>query len=191
VVLQPGFDDPRSQGINPYALGFEMMQDIQRMCEQPTSEDRDWFPGLAGSGDWRGALLEAWANYRDESFILQYLSPALIRRMRLFVLADDADESEYEVASIHNERGYEAIRSSLAASYDIASRPDVQVVDADMMGDRHLRLNHTVTEGRLLEDETRDLVLTHIRRLWGYDVSLADIDAETGETLDEWTGEAD
>jgi stage V sporulation protein R len=54
------------------------------------------------------------------------------------------------------------------------------------MGDRHLRLHHNVNEGRLLDDDTRDLVLTHIRRLWGYDVSLADIDGETGETLDEW-----
>jgi stage V sporulation protein R len=186
VVMQPGFDDPRSQGLNPYALGFEMMQDIRRICENPTPEDRDWFPRLAGSGDWRGALLDAWGNYRDESFILQFLSPALIRKMRLFVLADDADETQYEVASIHNERGYENVRSVLAGNYDIANRPDIQVVDADMMGDRHLRLHHNVNEGRLLDDDTRDLVLTHIRRLWGYDVSLADIDGETGETLDEW-----
>jgi stage V sporulation protein R len=186
VVMQPGFDDPRSQGLNPYALGFEMMQDIRRICENPTPEDRDWFPRLAGSGDWRGALLDAWGNYRDESFILQFLSPALIRKMRLFVLADDADETQYEVASIHNERGYENVRSVLAGNYDIANRPDIQVVDADMMGDRHLRLHHNVNEGRLLDDDTRDVVLTHIRRLWGYDVSLADIDGETGETLDEW-----
>jgi len=74
----------------------------------------------------------------------------------------------------------------LAGNYDIANRPDIQVVDADMMGDRHLRLNHIVNEGRLLDDTTRDLVLMHIRRLWGYDVSLADVDAESGETLDEW-----
>jgi spore cortex formation protein SpoVR/YcgB (stage V sporulation) len=34
-------------------------------------------------------------------------------------------------------------------------------------------------------------VLTHIRRLWGYDVSLVEVDAENGEALDEWTAEAD
>ncbi len=96
---------------------------------------------------------------------------------------------DYEVASIHNERGYESIRSVLAANYDVASRPDIQAVDADMMGDRQLRLNHAVHDGKLLEEDTRDLVLTHIRRLWGYDVSLADIDAQTGETLDEWTAD--
>ena len=40
----------------------------------------------------------------------------------------------YEVASIHNERGYEKIRAALAHSYDVgASRPDIQVVDVDLL----------------------------------------------------------
>ncbi len=51
VVLQPSFDDPRYSGMNPYALGFAMMQDIESICTKPTDEDRDWFPAIAGSGD--------------------------------------------------------------------------------------------------------------------------------------------
>ena len=70
-----------------------MMHDIKRICEEPTAEDRDWFPDIAGNGDWRGTLMDAWANYRDESFILQYLSPALMRKFRLFQLSDEANES--------------------------------------------------------------------------------------------------
>lgn len=184
VIFQPAFDDPRFSGINPYALGLDMMQDIQRMATEPTAEDRDWFPGIAGSGDWREILLDAWANHRDESFIRQYLSPALIRKWRLFVLADTASEPHYEVASIHNERGYEKIRSALADSYDIgANRPDIQVVDVDLLGDRQLRLQHKVKDGIVLEDAGRDATLRHIRRLWGYDVSLVGVDAETGAIL--------
>src|SRR5579875_3794773 len=34
VVFQPAFDDPRYSGINPYALGFAMMSDIERICEE-------------------------------------------------------------------------------------------------------------------------------------------------------------
>ncbi|WP_292380447.1 SpoVR family protein, partial [Mesorhizobium sp.] len=106
--------------------------------------------------------------------------------MRLFVLADGADEPHYEVASIHNERGYSKIRSALARSYDVgASRPDIQVVDVDLLGDRHLRLQHKVKDGIQLEDESRDATLRHIRSLWGYDVSLAAMDAETGAVLSE------
>ena len=66
VVFQPDFDDPRFSSINPYALGFAMMQDIQRISMEPTAEDRDWFPDIAGNGDWRETLLDAWANHRDE-----------------------------------------------------------------------------------------------------------------------------
>ena len=44
VVFQPDFDDPRYSGINPYALGFAMMQDIERICTEPTAEDRTGSP---------------------------------------------------------------------------------------------------------------------------------------------------
>ncbi|TGS02293.1 SpoVR family protein, partial [Mesorhizobium sp. M2E.F.Ca.ET.209.01.1.1] len=128
-----------------------MMQDIRRISTKPTAEDRDWFPDIAGHGNWREVLLDAWADHRDESFIRQYLSPALIRKWRFFVLGDAADQPHCEVASIHNERGYEKIRAALAHNYDVgANRPDIQVVDVDLLGDRHLRLQHKVKQGILL-----------------------------------------
>jgi spore cortex formation protein SpoVR/YcgB (stage V sporulation) len=186
VVFQPAFDEPQFGGINPYALGFAMMQDIQRICVQPTSEDRDWFPDIAGTGKWRETLLDAWANHRDESFILQHLSPALIRRFRLFHLSDQASDPYCEVASIHNERGYEKLRAALARSYDVGTvQPDVQVVDVDLLGDRHLRLQHKAKQGIVLKDGSCDATLRHVRRLWGYDVSLVEVDSETGKVLNE------
>ena len=184
VIFQPGFDDPRFSGINPYALGLDMMQDIQRIATEPTAEDRDWFPEIAGSGDWRTILLDAWANHRDESFIRQYLSPALIRKWRLFTLSDAANESFYGVASIHNERGYQKIRSALAQRYDIGTNnTDIQVVDVDLLGQRHLRLQHKVRDGIVLDGGSCDATLRHVQRLWGYEVSLQGIDAQTGATV--------
>jgi stage V sporulation protein R len=184
VVFQPDFDDARFSGINPYALGFAMMQDIERICTRPTGEDRDWFPAIAGNRDWRATLRDAWENHRDESFILQYLSPTLMRRFRLFHLSDRADERFCEVASIHDERGYASVRAALARSYDPGvNRPDIQVVDVDLLGDRQLRLRHTVKNGILLEEANRDATLAHVRRLWGYDVSLSGVDAATGASV--------
>ncbi len=92
VVFQPDYDDPRYSGINPYALGFAMMDDIKRICLNPTEEDRVFFPQFAGNKDPYGTLRDAWANYRDESFILQFLSPNVIRKLRLFRVFDDAAE---------------------------------------------------------------------------------------------------
>lgn len=184
VVLQPGFSDRRFSGINPYALGFAMMQDIERICTNPTDEDKDWFPAFAGNGDWMGTLIDAWENHRDESFILQYLSPALMRKFRLFHLSDFASDRFCEVASIHDERGYSTVRSTLAGVYDPGARkPDIQVVDVDLLGDRQLRLRHSVKRGILLEEASRLETLAHVRRLWGYGVSLEGVDASTGAVL--------
>ncbi|HET7412785.1 MAG TPA: SpoVR family protein, partial [Pararhizobium sp.] len=190
VVFQPSFDDPRFSAINPYALGFALMQDIQRICMEPTAEDEDWFPDMAGNGDWLGTLLDAWANHRDESFVRQFLSPALIRKFRLFALNDDAELDHYEVSAIHDERGYERVRSALANNLDVsANQPDIQVVDVDLLGDRHLRLQHTVRNGIGVSETGEEATLAHIRRLWGYDVSLASVDAETGIVLSEISAE--
>ncbi len=181
VVFQPDFDDRRYQGLNPYALGFAMMEDIKRICIEPTDEDREWFPEIAGSGDWRATLKEAWANYRDESFIQQYLSPNLMRKFRLFVLTDDSTDTHFAVDSIHDEQGFKSVRRALARSYDIGViDPDIQVVDVDLKGDRRLHLQHSMRDGIPLEQRQRDEVLLHVRRLWGYDVVLSGIDRESG-----------
>ncbi|EDZ46416.1 SpoVR family protein [Leisingera daeponensis] len=173
VVMQPEYDDPRYSGINPYALGFAMMQDIRRICQNPTDEDREWFPDFAGNPDWRGVLRDAWANYRDESFIQQFLSPNLIRKFKLFTLTNDADLPNLVVSQIHNRAGYKAIRRDLAKQYDLAYlEPDIQVTDADLRGDRELKLTHTVRDGIHLDEEDQEEVLKHLRRLWGYGVRL-------------------
>lgn len=173
VVLQPGYDDPRYSGINPYALGFAMMTDIRRICEDPTEEDREWFPDIAGRDNWREVLRDAWANYRDESFIQQYLSPHLMRKFKLFALADDPGQQDLVVSQIHNRAGYKAIRRALAHQYDLAYlEPDIQVTDANLRGDRKLVLTHTVRDGIHLEQENHKEVLKHLYRLWGYEVTL-------------------
>jgi spore cortex formation protein SpoVR/YcgB (stage V sporulation) len=182
VVFQPEFDDPRYSGINPYALGFAMMEDIRRICEKPSDEDRNWFPDIAGisakGGDWRDVLKDAWANYRDESFILQYLSPTVMRHFRMFAIGDNAEEPHVEIAAIHNEQGFRRVRQSLAAMYDLgAHEPNIQVIGADLDGDRTLKLRHTVHKGRKLSEKTMDAVLTHIETLWGHEVTLDEQDA--------------
>jgi spore cortex formation protein SpoVR/YcgB (stage V sporulation) len=159
--------------MNPYALGFAMMQDIQRICLRPTDEDREWFPDLAGRDDWRGALRDIWANYRDESFVRQFLSPHLIRTMKLFVLTDKSAEAAYRIDAIHDEIGYRKVRNALAQSYDISgAEPDIQVVDVDLLGDRQLILKHNVRNGVRLAEASRDQTLRHVRKLWGYEVRL-------------------
>ena len=187
VVMQPEYDDRRYNGINPYALGFAMMQDIERIATKPTDEDREWFPDIAGVGDPFGVLSHVWANYRDESFVSQFLSPHLIRQWKLFQVVDDGEKAKaLRVEAIHDERGYRNLRRALSRQYDVSwTDPDIQVVDVDLGGDRQLMLQHNVLNGILLQErETRD-VLQHLADLWSYDVSLKEVDPATGTVLKE------
>ncbi|MCL4765333.1 MAG: SpoVR family protein [Hyphomicrobiaceae bacterium] len=186
VVYQPRFEDKSFGGFNPYALGFAMMRDIKRISEEPTPEDRDWFPEFAGNGDALGNLKEAWANFRDDSFILQYLSPKLIRDFRLFQIHDNTGSSFVEVKAIHDELGYRRVRNVLADQYDAAARdPDIQVVNADLSGGRRLTLQHRVRRGVLLDKDQCDRTLQHVAHLWGYRVKMLEVDVENGKTLKE------
>ena len=92
VVFQPEFDDPRFSGFNPYALGFAMMQDIERIVPIPTRRIASGFPRSPAPAIAMAVLRDVWANYRDESFISQFLSPRLMRQMRMFHLHDDPED---------------------------------------------------------------------------------------------------
>lgn len=176
VLLQPEFDDPRYSGINPYALGFAMMQDIKRICTDPSEEDQEWFPDIAGSGDWRNVLVDAWANYRDESFVQQFLSPTIMRKFRMFALSNDSAASYHLVTGIHDERGFHAVRDTLARNYDLALlEPDIQIVDVDLLGDRRLSLQAAKRNNVPLDMDQRDATLRHLETLWGYEVNLEEI----------------
>ena len=174
VVNQPGFDDPRYSGINPYALGFSMMSDIRRICDNPSAEDRQWFPEWAG-GDWLKVLDFAMRNFKDESFIAQYLSPKLIRDFKFFTVIDDDEDDALEVLAIHDEAGYRNIRRALVDQYNLSSRePNIQVHNVARRGDRSLTLRHLENSRRPL-DESADEVLRHLTRLWGFDVRLESV----------------
>lgn len=179
VVFQPEYDDPRYSGMNPYALGFAMMQDIERIAKNPTEEDlrQGIFSSFAGSGDEWGALKFAWENFRDESFIRQYLSPKVIRDFKLFRVKDNLKEVEMRVSAIHNDTGYSEVRESLA-NYNEQSNyvPRLEVTKMDPKT-RSLQLTYTIYRGRSLKNAP--VMLAHIKNLWGYPVTILDSKGNT------------
>jgi stage V sporulation protein R len=181
VVAQMPFDSPYFSGINPYTLGFAMFTDIRRLCENPTEEDKQHFPEFAGS-DWLDTLHHAMENYKDESFILQFLSPKVIRDLKLFSILDDDKEKEIIVTAIHDDGGYQRIREQLAEQYSLSYlEPNIQVQSVDLRGDRSLTLGHLQQDRIPLHDEDAKKVLKHVHELWQFDVHL---DSMQGDTLD-------
>jgi stage V sporulation protein R len=177
VVSQLPFNHRHYSGINPYALGFSMMRDIRRICEHPDEEDRLWFPDIAG-GDWLEVMDFAMRNFKDESFIAQYLSPKLIREFHLFAVADRADDSELTVSEIHNDQGYREIRRLLSKQYNRdLNTPDIQIVNYNYRGDRSLQLEYRQQRNRPLNEAAKE-VMKHMATLWGFPVSLNTLNAE-------------
>jgi spore cortex formation protein SpoVR/YcgB (stage V sporulation) len=171
VVFQPEFDKKYYSGINPYALGFNMMTDIKRICQNPTEEDKFWFPELANT-DWLTSLDFAMRNFKDESFIAQYLSPKLMRDFKFFSVLDDDKKDQLEITAIHNDPGYRKIREALAAQYNIGnSEPNIQVYNVDHRGDRSLTLRHTQFNRQPLDPGAKE-VLKHLYALWGFPIKL-------------------
>lgn len=177
VIRQPAYNSPYYNGINPYTLGFHMMQDIRRISENPTDEDKQWFPHLANT-DWLTSLDVAMRNYKDESFIAQYLSPHLIRELKLFHMVDDAEHPELLIQSIHNAQGYQRIRETLSSQYNLGNQePNIQVYSVDIEGDRSLTLHHTQHNRVPLGKSTAE-VLKHLYMLWKFPVVLKTVDEQ-------------
>ena len=185
VVYQPPVGHKAYSGINPYALGFAMYTDLKRICEAPTAEDRQWFPEIAGA-PWLPTLDQAMRNYKDESFVGQFLSPKLMRELRLFAIMDDEKQDELEVSAIHDDAGYRRVRESLSRQYDLGSRePNIQVWNVNRRGDRSLTLRHFQHNDRPLHDTAQE-VLKHVARLWGFGVQLESVNAR-GDVSKRWS----
>lgn len=172
VIYQPSYDSPYYNGINPYTLGFSIFTDLKRICEKPTEEDKRWFPDIAGS-NWVETLDFAMRNFKDESFILQFLSPKVMRDLKLFCILDDDHNPTIDVTAIHDDDGYKALREALSAQYNLGNRePNIQIYEVDVRGDRSITLHHQQFNRQPLDEESAAEVLKHIHRLWGFDVHL-------------------
>jgi spore cortex formation protein SpoVR/YcgB (stage V sporulation) len=172
VLYQPEYNSKYYSGLNPYTLGYNIFMDIKRICQKPTAEDKKWFPDLICK-DWLEQVLYVMENFRDDSFILQYLSPKVIRDMKLFTIIDDERQKEYEIGAIHNERGYKKVRELLSKQYDRSSYvPNIMISKVDMHNTSKLYLSHFIQNERKLDSESTKKTLEYIRYLWGFPVEL-------------------
>jgi len=188
-VIDPETGQPKRHniysGINPYALGWAMMEDIKRICIDPTEEDKKWFPDLAGSQDWVSALNHAMENFNDETFILQYLSPKVIRDFKFFEYADDQNKDYVEVTAIHDSEGYQKIRNGLADQYRIMDMfPKLEVEGYYNLTDRRMVIKHKMQDDKPLDENGTMEVMKHLYQLWKHPVILQTVD-EDGDIISE------
>jgi len=181
VVYQPDWDNKHYSGINIYALGYAMMSDIKRMCIAPDEEDLKWFPQVCNT-EWTETIKNIVANYRDESFVLQFLSPKVIRQFKLFVLKIDERDNHYTVGDTHDDDGIIEVRKALAAHYDLSRRiPQIEVTHVDWDDTRDLELTHFTENDRLLIHKEARRTAEYVHILWGHRVRIVYADMNGDE----------
>lgn len=184
VVAQRDWDSKYYGGINVYALGFAMMKDIERICTEPDEEDKKWFPDICNT-DPLETLKDIVANYRDESFIQQFLSPKVMRKFKLFSLHVDQNKRYLQVNATHDDDSFKQVRNTLAEHYDLSrSIPQIEVVGVDWDEDRTLYLEHTTKNNQRMNYEGVKKTMEYIQELWGFWVEIRYKDLD-GNDLEE------
>ncbi len=158
-------NQPEGKHLNPYTLGFSIFRDIKRICENPTPEDLKHFPQLKGE-NWLEVLKDIRDNYKDSTFIAQWLSPKVARDLKLYVLNNDAQNTKhYTINAVSDDESFHQLKDALAKSYDMVSYyPDIRIKTVD--GSRVLLMYNQYND-RGLEESEKHITCNHFGRLWG------------------------
>jgi stage V sporulation protein R len=157
---------PIPGGLNPYHLGLRMWEDIERIGDQPTPEERENLPpGKTG----RDLLFLTREVDRDTSFIRRWLSERLMRDLDLFRYEPKGED--LVVTEVSDDGGWRPVKETLIKNVGMGSIPVIRVDDADYNHNRTLFLMHA-HDGRDLQLEYAEKTLAFIHRLWGREVVM-------------------
>ena len=161
--------------LNPYKLGVELFRDIEdRWNKGRFGKEYEDCDDLAAREKWdkklglgRQKIFEVRRLHNDLTFIDTFFTDDFCRRQKLFVYAQDEDES----ACVIKSREFSQVKAMILDSLTNRGQPSIRVVDANFENRGELLLLHH-HEGRDLKwDFARD-TLANIHRLWKRPVCL-------------------
>src|SRR5580698_4590075 len=79
-------------------------------CARRPPRKIEYLPEIAGQ-DWLKTFHDVMQNYRDESFLLQFLTPKLARDFRLMAIQTGEGLDYWKVKDTAGAEGFKAIRS--------------------------------------------------------------------------------
>lgn len=154
---------PSKRQINPYYVGFKMLEDIERRWDNPTDEERREYGRSGGEG--RAKIFEVRAQENDASFIRNYLTRELVDDLDLYIYKLEGDE--WKVV----EKNWEKIRDMVVASMTNFGNPYIVVEDGDHHRNSELLLRH-IYEGQELDIDYAERTLRHVYHIWQRPVHL-------------------
>ncbi|HLL76512.1 MAG TPA: SpoVR family protein, partial [Pyrinomonadaceae bacterium] len=162
--LHSGVVSPHKGQLNPYYLGYKILEDIERRWDNPSAREREELGRKPGGG--REKIFEVRELDNDVSFLRNYLTEELCEELDLFVYELVEDE-EWTVT----EKSWERVRDQLVSNMTNFGFPYIVVADGDYNGNRELYLRHQY-EGAELDGSYARKVLEHVHALWGRPVHL-------------------
>jgi stage V sporulation protein R len=162
--LHAGVVSPHRGQLNPYFVGYKILEDIEKRWNNPTAEEREKFGREPGQG-W-AKLLEVRETENDISLLRNYLTENLCEELDLFVY-ELVDEEEWTVT----DKRWERVRDQLVANLTNFGYPYIEVADGDYDGNLELLLRHRY-EGAELDLKYARKVLEYVHKLWGRPVHL-------------------
>lgn len=162
--LHAGVVSPHKGQLNPYYLGYKILEDIERRWDNPTAEEREKYGRKGGEG--RQKLFEVREMENDTSLLRNYLTEQLVEELDLYVY-ELVDDEEWTIT----EKRWERVRDQLVASRTNFGFPYIEVTDADYNRNRELYLTHRF-EGTELDLKYGRKVLEYVQKLWGRTVHL-------------------
>lgn len=175
-------DQVDGAALNPYVLGFKIFMDLKRACENPTKEDYEYLPLVAGK-PWLETLKWVASNFKDSDFLLEFLGPNVIKDLKLFSIQDNAAEQFVTVTAIQSNDDVRELRKKISAQYDLNNMlPDIEIVGCNFKGDRTLHVQYNSKNHKRLDPDTNQLVTKYLRKLWGYPIAMNQVD-ETGSLI--------
>ncbi len=154
---------PSRTSLNPYYLGFKMLEDIERRWDSPTTEEQERLGRKVGMGHQK--IFEVRELDNDVSFLRNYLTEDLIKDLDLYLYKKEGDE--WVIA----EKNWEKVRDGIVASMTNFSYPYLVIDNGDYRGNRELYIKH-LFEGQELDMIYAEKTLQHVYTMWGRPVHL-------------------
>jgi stage V sporulation protein R len=161
--MHAGVLAPSRTHLNPYHLGYKILEDIEQRWDTPTKEEQERLGRKPGQG--RAKLFEVREMENDVSLLRNYLTKELIHDLDLYIYKKEGDQW------VIVEKDWRKVRDSIVASMTNFGYPYLMIEDADYRRNSELYIKHYF-EGQELDLNYAEKTLQYVYQLWGRPVHL-------------------
>lgn len=164
--MHSGVLAPSRTHLNPYHLGYKILEDIEQRWNNPTKEEQERLGRKPGQG--RAKLFEVREMENDVSLLRNYLTKELIEELDLYIYKKEGDQW------VIVEKDWRKVRDSIVAGMTNFGYPYLMIEDADYRRNSELYIKHHF-EGQELDLNYGEKTLQYVYQLWGRPVHLETI----------------